>query len=377
VAGAARELLVEAYFKKGRGIWNRVQPKTEQNIDTKMATASDASAVDATAAAGGGGSSAAPTAKLQIATAANTYPCWRRTSATCDGYEQGVRELARTIASQVRTVVQHTLAPEPRNSNPRELYKSCLDRTGCWHGVLEPIAIDGCIGVGKTTFINGVADILRNKLGEYVTPKVAYHVHVIEEQVEKCEPLFSSYLKDRKTHGLEFQKWIIGNKWLQFERVLQGMHEGSEPQAQRQRHALHIVLVDRSFLSDMLIFCKGMHAEGLLTDGQWEEYIDYFNLLMCREPRLVMPRLCALLDLPTDLCMARIHLRNRDGEAAAFNEAYIRRMLRDYRELYQCDSAASPVAKGAHGARERVFIRINCAERIQNLLATFDDALVL
>jgi len=167
------------------------------------------------------------------------------------------------------------------------------------------VFVEGNIGSGKTTLINN----LKQRL------KTTSEIYIIKENVEKCE-FFKDYVKDIKTYGFEFQKWILDNKIKQVDKIKM------TPMVKKNR----FIIFDRSTISDSQIFYQNIRNKGFISDRQHKEYCSLLN----KANIYVQPDITIFMDTKPVECMSRIHKRSRGGE-----EFYDIETIRNFHQLYK------------------------------------------
>ena len=146
---------------------------------------------------------------------------------------------------------------------------------------LEPrfIAIEGCIGAGKTSLVN--------LLGEQ------FDAQVIRE-VDDENPFIGKFYQDRDSYGFQTQIFFLLNRYNQYMGLTQRNLFSS------------VVLVDYLFQRDRLF------ANLNLNDQELKLYDQIYSLLMNKVPK---PDLVIYLQASSEVLRSRIEKRAREYEA--------------------------------------------------------------
>jgi len=147
--------------------------------------------------------------------------------------------------------------------------------------LLEPrfIAVEGCIGAGKTSLVN--------LLGKQ------FDAQVIREMDEE-NPFISKFYQDRESFGFQAQVFFLLNRYNQY----MGL-------AQRDLFS-SVVLVDYLFQRDRLFAALN------LKDQELKLYDQIYSLLSNKVPK---PDLVIFLQASTDVLRLRVEKRGREYEA--------------------------------------------------------------
>ncbi len=146
---------------------------------------------------------------------------------------------------------------------------------------LEPrfIAIEGCIGAGKTSLVN--------LLGEQFDAQVV-------REVDDENPFIGKFYQDRDSYGFQTQIFFLLNRYNQYMGLTQRNLFSS------------VVLVDYLFQRDRLF------ANLNLNDQELKLYDQIYSLLMNKVPK---PDLVIFLQASSEVLRSRIEKRAREYEA--------------------------------------------------------------
>jgi len=155
------------------------------------------------------------------------------------------------------------------------------------------IAVEGPIGVGKTSLVNLIAE----KLGA---------MKVLEKVQEN--PFLAQFYNDRKKYAFQTQMFFLLNRYNQFLKVHQ------------------MDLFNSATVADYIFPKDRIFAYMTLSDHELELYEQVYSIL---NERIVSPDLVIYLQASTDVLMKRIGHRGRSYEKKitreyvdALNEAY-------------------------------------------------------
>ncbi len=147
--------------------------------------------------------------------------------------------------------------------------------------VLEPrfIAVEGCIGAGKTSLVKLLGD--------------QFDAQMVLE-VDEENPFIDKFYQDRETFGFQTQIFFLLNRYNQYTGL-----------AQRDLFS-SVVLVDYLFQRDRLFAALN------LRDQELKLYDQIYTLLSNKAPQ---PDLVIFLQASTDILRTRVDKRGREYEA--------------------------------------------------------------
>ncbi len=182
------------------------------------------------------------------------------------------------------------------------------------------LAIAGNIGVGKTELTNRLAA----ELGW-----VAYYEPVIQN------PYLDPFYKDMQRWSFHLQIYFLGERF--------------KAQVEIGRSSLPFIQ-DRTIYEDAEIFARTLHAQGSMTDVDYENYVALFH---CMVGFLRKPDLILYLRANPETLMSRIARRGRESEKGIgidyirrLNDAYdgwMERARADQSEVLEIDTDAVPL----------------------------------
>jgi deoxyguanosine kinase len=170
------------------------------------------------------------------------------------------------------------------------------------------IAIEGVIGVGKTT------------LASLLQP--AFNAGLLLEVFEE-NPFLSNFYADRERYAFQTQIFFLLSRYHQ--------QRHNVPQLMEQHGHL---LADYTFEKDALFATINLHGDELQT---------YYQLHEALAEKIVPPDLIVYLKADTDILMQRIRMRDRSYERD-MDRSYIDELNRAYEKFYaETDKRRSPV----------------------------------
>ncbi|MCH7767589.1 MAG: deoxynucleoside kinase [Nitrospinae bacterium] len=159
------------------------------------------------------------------------------------------------------------------------------------------LAIEGPIGVGKTSLATRLAERLGGRL--------------VLERVE-ANPFLADFYRDRERLAFQTQIFFLLNRYRQQEELAQ--HE----------------LFDRVTVADYLFIKDRIFASLTLDEAEFALYTEIFNLLQGKLPR---PDLAVFLQASTEVLMERIAQRGVVYERN-FDQDYLERLVRAYNHYF-------------------------------------------
>lgn len=145
------------------------------------------------------------------------------------------------------------------------------------------LAIAGNIGSGKTT--------LTTKLSKHY--KYEAHYENVDDN-----PYLNDFYKDMQRWSFNLQVYFLNSR---FSQIMQLRESGID------------MVQDRTIYEDAYIFAPNLHAMGLMTTRDYENYIALFDLM---EKFLTPPDLLIYLRASVPALVANIQKRGRDYEEA-------------------------------------------------------------
>lgn len=159
------------------------------------------------------------------------------------------------------------------------------------------IAIEGCIGVGKTTLTNILA--------------TRFSARTVCEVVEE-NPFLPEFYRDPVAHAFKTQIFFLLSRYKQQETLAQGDLFAST------------TVADYTFAKDRIF------AELTLSNNELALYSEMYNVLNTRVPK---PDLVVFLQAPIDIILQRIRRRGRDFERD-IDPDYLRNLIGSYQRFF-------------------------------------------
>lgn len=159
------------------------------------------------------------------------------------------------------------------------------------------IAIEGCIGVGKTTLTRILAE--------------SFKARTVLEVVEE-NPFLPDFYRDARAHAFKTQIFFLLSRFKQQENLAQGD------------------LFTRFTVADYLFAKDRIFAELTLTDAELELYLEMFRVL---NARVAKPDLVIYLQAPLPVILERIRQRGRSFERD-IDPIYLRNLTASYARFF-------------------------------------------
>lgn len=161
------------------------------------------------------------------------------------------------------------------------------------------VAIEGGIGVGKTTLGKSLMRFIRNH--ENWEHKDFYPEPFNQKMLEQ-------FLSDKKKYAYAFQLYMLNRRQTNYALAKAGNRDA---------------IIDRSLAGDY-VFASVQHRLGNITDSEFEVYQQIFNEFAPYEPDVII-----YLRTSTEVAMNRIKTRDRNGECS-YTEEYLNEISREY-----------------------------------------------
>ncbi|MEW5850280.1 MAG: deoxynucleoside kinase [Myxococcota bacterium] len=159
------------------------------------------------------------------------------------------------------------------------------------------IALEGCIGVGKTT----LAHLLARHMGARL------NLEIVEEN-----PFLPLFYQDRDAHALKTQLFFLLSRYKQQETLIQDE------------------LFSRGTVSDYLFAKDRIFAELTLNSSELALYGQIYDVLNTRVPK---PDLVVFLQAPLESILGRIKRRGRSFERN-MDVAYLESLVTAYQRFF-------------------------------------------
>jgi len=159
------------------------------------------------------------------------------------------------------------------------------------------IAIEGVIGVGKTSLARLLQPYFRSQL----------LLEIVEEN-----PFLPRFYEDRARYAFQTQLFFLLSRYRQ------------------QRVAVPKALAEGNLISDYMLEKDRIFAQINLSGDEWDMYERLYEILA---DRVVQPDLVIYLRAPVDVLMARIAMRDRSFERTV-ERAYIEELYRTYEPYF-------------------------------------------
>lgn len=162
----------------------------------------------------------------------------------------------------------------------------------------QHIAIAGNIGSGKTT------------LAQFLSKQYEWEPHF--EEVEQ-NPYISDFYADMERWSFHMQIYYLNRRFQQILKIREGSHS---------------VIQDRTIYEDAHIFAPNLHAMGLMSERDFQNYLNLFTTL---EQFIQPPDLLIYLRASVPTLVNQIQKRGREFEDAIRLD-YLKRLNERYEE---------------------------------------------
>lgn len=168
------------------------------------------------------------------------------------------------------------------------------------------LAIEGAIGVGKTT------------LSRLLAPR--FQADLLLEVFEE-NPFLADFYADREAYAFQTQIFFLLSRYHQQKEVPEKLDSGGN------------LIADYTFEKDALFACLNLTGDELET---------YYNVHEALAEKLPLPDLVVFLQAGTDVLMQRIALRDRPYERN-MDRGYIDNLNQAYEEFFDQQHSGAPV----------------------------------
>jgi deoxyadenosine/deoxycytidine kinase len=165
------------------------------------------------------------------------------------------------------------------------------------------IVIDGNIGCGKSTLIQSLTELYKDK-----------SINILEENVDEWKPYLTEFYKDMESNSLKFQMKVLEHH----------LHSGKITGESSNLISIH----ERSPLSCIEIFGKDLLASGFLKEIDIDLMKSY-NAKLGWTPDIII-----YLKSDTNIASNRCIERSREGEDT-IPISYLNNISELYNELYE------------------------------------------
>jgi len=161
------------------------------------------------------------------------------------------------------------------------------------------IAIEGNIGVGKSTIVN----LLKTHFTEDLCNRKAVFLQEPIKQWENITDksgisILEKFYSDQKSWAFAFQMMAYISRLSILKKAVT-----ENPEA--------IIFTERSLFTDKYVFAKMLYDDGIINEIEYQIYLKWFNDFIEDIP------IAGIIYLQTspEICMQRIHKRSRKGES--------------------------------------------------------------
>ena len=154
------------------------------------------------------------------------------------------------------------------------------------------ITIEGNIGSGKSTLCKDLESIQFNKPHKIIYEEVGQWCEHVDKNGKN---IFELYYSDKQKYSYLFQSYVVCSR---VSHILDTI----------KKYPDHIIICERSHLTDYYIFATVLHTLDLMSDLEYKIYTEVFKTLNLDITATIYNK------VDSNICISRIKKRNRQGE---------------------------------------------------------------
>lgn len=190
------------------------------------------------------------------------------------------------------------------------------------------VSIHGSIGAGKTTLLEALERKGFRVLYEDIDSWTNFNGHNILEKYYENPPKFAYVFQNEviRSRFCQIHKLVNDTDWLQrYKRSVDTVYfnEGC---------IVRVVFCERDHMSSLRVFAKRLLNNNIMTKLEIDQLEHWCKLLGLPENRFMV-----FLQTPTDVCIARVHLRDRKEERNIVEYDLVNDVNVLYAELFEND----------------------------------------
>lgn len=185
-----------------------------------------------------------------------------------------------------------------------------MGKSGSYQGGARPwiISVNGNIGSGKSTLMDNLAKAATGETKLF---------DLIPEPIESWKPWLNLFYADPKRYAYSFQSVVLLHQMIQYEFICES-----------QKMMKPMVLFERDPLVSHHIFAQTLLEDGSIHPLEMEVYRE-----MYRRKFHWIPDYTIYIQTPPELCLERIHERNRSSEGGIPLD-YLRKLHTHHERLF-------------------------------------------
>jgi len=156
------------------------------------------------------------------------------------------------------------------------------------------ISVDGNIGAGKSTILDMISNCFpREKIITLLEPVELWETIKDTESVN----ILQNFYRDQTKYAFVFQMCAYISRLSELKKCI-------------RENPGKIILMERSVLTDRHIFAKMLFDDNKINDIEYQVYLKWFDEFLQEIPDIYN----VYLQTTPDVCLERVHKRNREGE---------------------------------------------------------------
>ncbi len=154
------------------------------------------------------------------------------------------------------------------------------------------ISIEGNIGSGKSTLCKDLETVKFDKPHKIIYEEVGEWCKHVDNNGKN---IFELYYSDKQKYSYLFQSYVVCSRVSHILDII-------------KKYPNHIIICERSHLTDFYIFATVLHTLNLMSELEYKIYTEVFNTLNLDITATVYNK------VDSNICISRIKKRNRQGE---------------------------------------------------------------
>lgn len=199
------------------------------------------------------------------------------------------------------------------------------------HPKISVVSIDGSIGAGKSTLFNKLRLLLSHFIGHEIFPDYSLSApkyYFLDEPVSiwatikntDGKGILQMFYEDKKRYSYTFQNMAYITRADILLALIESLHHiTSKNFWYKVLFNEYIIISERSILTDRYVFAQMLKDDGMMNQAEMQCYDKWHGILV----RSVVLDKIVYVKTSVNVCMQRIHKRDRDGEKAGIDRQYL------------------------------------------------------